>query len=318
MKKLKYIFLGATRFSKEILLELVESGFLPKAVFAIEEEYFISYDKGKTRERRKNYNFANLRIEAEKLNVPYYSVDSVPGKRLVDYKHIIQDLYADVILCLGWYYMVPKEIRNMAQHGAWGIHASLLPNYAGGAPLVWAIINGETMTGITLFRMADGVDDGDIIAQKAFEIKYEDTINEVYEKATKCSKEILLSVFADIDNVRYIKQDKNKIKVFPQRRPEDGVIDWNSKCSNLYNFIRAQTLPYPCAFFYIDDKIVKVISAEVTDIDSEDAEPGSIVKIGDDYLVATRDYFLKLVRIIFENKEYDFNEFYSNFLKCDI
>ena len=72
------------------------------------------------------------------------------------------------MLILGWFYKVPKSIRDLSKLGAWGIHASLLPKYAGGSPLTWAIINGEKQTGITLFRLDDGIDDGDIISQKNF------------------------------------------------------------------------------------------------------------------------------------------------------
>jgi methionyl-tRNA formyltransferase len=175
-------------------------------------------------------------------------VDSVSGKKIRGYKGIIAALNLDLILVLGWYYMIPKEIRKLARLGAWGIHASLLPKYAGGAPLNWAIINGEKETGVTLFRMEDGVDDGDIIAQKSFPIYLEDTINEVYQRATSASKEILRDILQDINDITYIPQDKSKIEIYPQRKPEDGEIDLTKSAIEIYNFIRAQSNPYPGAF----------------------------------------------------------------------
>jgi methionyl-tRNA formyltransferase len=101
-----------------------------------------------------------------------------------------------------------------------------LPKYAGGAPLNWTIINGEKQTGVTLFRMEDGIDDGDIIVQKSFGIEYEDTIKEVYIKAATASKEILKEILLDINNITFRVQNKPEIETYPQRNSEDGEIDF--------------------------------------------------------------------------------------------
>ena len=249
MDKLSFVFFGATNYSKELLLFLIENKFIPKAIFSIPKEFNISYSEKKV----KNSNYANLKIIAKKHDIEYYEVDSIEGKRTKDYEKIINNMNLDLILVLGWYYMVPKNVRNLSRYGAWGIHASLLPKYAGGAPLNWAIINGENQTGVTLFRMDDGVDDGDIIAQQVFAIEYEDTIKEVYEKATIVSKEILKKILSDIKNINFQKQDKNLIEIYPQRKPEDGEIDLNKTSKELYDFIRAQTSPYPGAFIRAAD-----------------------------------------------------------------
>ena len=249
MDKLKFAFLGATNYSKELLLFLINNDFFPKAIFSIPQEFKISYSEKKV----KNSNYADLKEIAEKYNIAYYEVDSVEGKRLKDYEKIIQNLHLDLMLVLGWYYMIPRSIRDLTKYGAWGIHASLLPKYAGGAPLTWAIINGEKETGVTLFRMDDGVDDGDIIAQKSFKIEYADTIKEVYEKATEESKKILLDTLVNISSINFKKQDKEKLQIYPQRKPEDGEIDLSMSAEELYNFVRAQSSPYPGAFIRLKD-----------------------------------------------------------------
>lgn len=245
MGKLSFAFFGATNYSKELLLFLLENDIVPKVIFSIPQEFNISYSDKKV----KNTNYADLKKIALKYDILYHEVDSVDGKKTKDYEPIIKELNLDLILVLGWYYMLPKSTRELTKYGAWGIHASLLPNYAGGAPLNWAIINGEKETGVTLFRMEDGVDDGDIIAQKSFSIEYEDTIKEVYKKATIASKGILLEVLLEnIENIKFISQDKSKIKVFPQRKPDDGEIDLTKTSEEIYNFVRAQSNPYPGAF----------------------------------------------------------------------
>ncbi len=257
MSKLRFAFLGATNYSKELLLFLIENGLEPTMIFSIPEEFDISYSEKKV----KNINYADLKSIAKEYKIDYYEVNS-SDKKLNDYNEIIKNKNLDLLLVLGWYYMIPKKTRELTTYGAWGIHASLLPKYAGGAPLNWAIINGEKETGVTLFRMEDGVDDGDIIAQKSYSIEYEDTIKEVYVKATDASKKILNKVLHNINNVVFKAQNKKNIEVYPQRKPEDGEIDFSKTSIELYNFIRAQSSPYPGAFIRtIDGK--KIIIEKV-------------------------------------------------------
>ena len=149
--------------------------------------------------------------------------------------------------------MIPKEIRDLAKYGAWGVHASLLPRYAGGAPLVWAMINGEKKAGVTLFRFSDGVDDGEIICQKSFSIGFEDTIKEVYDKAIVITKDIIIREIKRVSRTKLKPQDRSKVEVYPQRFPDDGEIDLNQNALDLYNFIRAQSFPYPGAFIRTKD-----------------------------------------------------------------
>lgn len=264
------VFLGCTQFSKQILESILKiPNFELQAIFSIPKYFNISYSD----EPVQNTNFADLSPYAQQLGVPHYWVDSKKGQRLKDYKEVIKQLAPDVILVMGWYYMVGKQIRKLAKHGAWGIHASLLPKYAGGAPLVWAIIEGETETGITLFKLDEGVDDGDIIAQRTFAIAYQDTIKEVYAKATKASKAILITVLSQpIEQITFIPQNKSKIKVWPQRSPKDGEIDWSWDVEQIRNFIRAQTRPYPGAYSYLENEKINIWRAHPFNDFSEDPQ----------------------------------------------
>lgn len=249
------VFLGCTQFSFEILKHLIANGFKPRLVFTIPEYFSISYSQNKI----KNYNYANLIEYCEKHEIKAIYIDSGKNQKLTHFHNEIKDVNPDLILVMGWYYMVPKPIRDIAKFGAWGIHASLLPKYAGGAPLVWAIINGEETTGVTLFKLSDGVDDGDIILQKSFKIEFSDTINEVYKKAIKASKQILLKALRNPEKITFTPQDKSSIEIYPQRNPDDGEIDLNARGIDIYNFIRAQSSPYPGAFIRTKDGYKLVI-----------------------------------------------------------
>jgi methionyl-tRNA formyltransferase len=263
--RIRISFFGATKFSEYLLNKLLELNNIEVvSVFYIPEMFSISYSSAPV----KNSNYADLKSISQFHNISSYEVDSVSGKRIQDYESIIKNQNLDVILVLGWYYMVPKSIRNLSKLGAWGIHASMLPNYAGGAPLVWAIINGEKETGVTLFKLNDGVDDGDIISQKSISIEDNDTILEVYEKAKYISAIILEEVLTNIDKIKFLPQDKSKIQVFPQRKPEDGVIDWSKNTKQIKDFIRAQSKPYPGAYTIIGDKKVVIWDATIIDLDN--------------------------------------------------
>ena len=246
---MKIVFLGATNFSLEILNSLVENSFSIEKIITIPEEFKISYSETKVR----NYNYAKLSEFAEKHGIQYIEIESLRGNRISDHYADLIKIMPDVILVMGWYYMVPKSIRDIPRYGTWGIHASLLPKYAGGAPLVWAIINGEKETGVTLFKLNGGVDDGDIIFQERITILEDDTIKEVYSNVIEVSKKILIKALNNIEHLTFIPQDKSKIEIYPQRKPDDGEIDMTWSAEKLYNFIRAQSSPYPGAFIRTSD-----------------------------------------------------------------
>lgn len=172
----------------------------------------------------------------------------------------------DLILVLGWYYMLPRKVREKAALGCMGVHASLLPMYRGWAPISWAIINGETETGVTLFHLEDEVDSGDVVAQESFAIDREDTCATVYEKAVEASIRILRELLPQIavDKAPRIVQNAGDASYFPRRRPEDGLIDWSKTPEQIRNFIRAQTKPYPGAFSHIGGKKVTIWDADIS------------------------------------------------------
>lgn len=249
MNKRRIIFLGSTKFSEKILVHLIQNDMDVCAIFSIPEYFKISYSKDYV----LNSNYSDLSRYSCDLDIPFYEVHSEEGKRLQDYEGEINDLKPDVILVAGWYYMVPRIIREIPTEGVWGLHASLLPDYAGGAPLVWAMINGEEFTGTTLFKMDSGVDDGDIIDQEKFFIDEDDTIKTLLSKALISSKNIIIKALKS-SIINYKPQNKSMLKIYPQRSPEDGEIDWSWDKKRIENFVRAQTKPYPGAWTKIGNK----------------------------------------------------------------
>jgi methionyl-tRNA formyltransferase len=168
----------------------------------------------------------------------------------------------DVILALGWYYIVPARVRAAAR-ACLGIHASLLPKYRGGAPIAWAIINGERETGVTLFHLDDGVDSGDIVAQARIGIDDRETCATLFDKVTDASVDLLRQMLPLIAAGTAPRQPQRHAlaTTLPQRRPNDGRIDWSWPAERIDRFVRAQTRPYPGAFTTLDDERVTIWSA---------------------------------------------------------
>jgi methionyl-tRNA formyltransferase len=172
----------------------------------------------------------------------------------------------EFMVAVGWYHLIPKRFLNLAPVGA--LHASLLPDYSGNAPLVWAIINGETRTGITFFLLDEGVDSGPMIAQAEEPILPDDTIATLYARIEDAGLGLLrewLPRVAD-GSASYTPQDHSKRRIMPARSPEDGEIDLKLPAKQLYNFIRAQSAPYPGAFLRtVDGKKLVIEKARLED-----------------------------------------------------
>jgi methionyl-tRNA formyltransferase len=234
---------------------------------------------------KTHVDFTDLRLH---VNCP---VVQMKGKITSDsyLKHIVR-WRPDLLLVLGWYYMVPKRVRESVSLGCVGIHASLLPKYRGGAPIPWCIINGEKESGISFFYLEDGVDTGDIIAQVSYPIDYEDTCASVYEKATWASIEVLrqyLPMIAKGTAPRF-SQDESEATIFPQRKPEDGLIDWSWSAKRVYDFIRAQTKPYPGAFTFLRGQKLTIWKARIV----EKADEGTLGKVIGTQTYENEDGFL--------------------------
>jgi methionyl-tRNA formyltransferase len=171
-------------------------------------------------------------------------------------ERIIGQVDPEICFVIGWYWMIGKKTLESVPGGFLGIHHSLLPKYRGGSPLVWAMINGEKTAGTTLFSFGEGMDDGDIWAQEKVEIGDDDYISDMLLKLEEKAVSILKKKYISIleGKTRPIPQDHEKATFCAQRIPDDGLIDWEKSSTEIYNFIRAQSEPYPGAFTYFDGK----------------------------------------------------------------
>jgi len=255
----RILLFSATELGKQCISVLLNAGCELAGIVTVPQEFAISYASDKVR----NYRHVSFEEIAIKENVPLLTHKT----KLVDLKDDIESISPDLILVAGWYHMVPKVIREIPRKGCVGIHASLLPKYRGGAPLVWAMINGEEKTGVTLFHLGEGVDKGDIVGQREFNIAANDTIADLIEKTGRETVALLETCIPMISSGvdPRVVQDESKVSHFPQRSPEDGKIDWSWSADVIERFIRAQTKPYPGAFTEINGKRIIIWDAQIED-----------------------------------------------------
>lgn len=154
----------------------------------------------------------------------------------------------DLVLVCGWYFLIPPVVLGTSKF--LGIHNSLLPKYRGGAPLVWAMINGEQRVGSSLFGFTPGMDDGPVYLQVVVEPGLDDTIGDALATLEQCFVAALPGAWAGIISGENLgtEQDHGAATFCGQRTPRDGLVDWRSEAAQVHDFIRAQSHPYPGAF----------------------------------------------------------------------
>jgi methionyl-tRNA formyltransferase len=166
----------------------------------------------------------------------------------------------DVVFVIGWSQILSPETLATARLGMIGAHASLLPKNRGSAPINWALIRGERVTGNSLIWLAEGVDAGDIIDQTEFQISPYDTCGTLYDRVAASNRDMIMRALPQLlrgERVGTPQPHSNGgggSAVLPRRRPADGLIDWDQEACAIYNFIRALTKPYPGAFGWLDGR----------------------------------------------------------------
>ncbi len=211
--------------------------------------------------------------------------------------------------------MLPEVVWAMPELGTFNLHASLLPQYRGAAPINFALINGETVTGLTTFFLDKEIDTGRIIHQEKIEINYDDDAGMLHDKMMERGSELVLNTVESIldDKVTANNQDsflsKNEIlKPAPKLKKEDCRINWNNTPINIYNFVRGLS-PYPASYAILASKegiqhIVKIFKVEIVSSLASDKKPGNILTDGKNYLdVEVRSGVVRILELQLSGKK---------------
>lgn len=227
-----------------------------------------------------------------------------------DFLDQLKKLEADLFIVVA-FRMLPEEVFAMPPHGTFNIHASLLPQYRGAAPIHWAVINGETKTGVTSFFLNHEIDKGDIIDCKELLISDTDDTGIVYDKLMKLGAQLALETVDAIENkqVKIKSQsylENSKLKIAPKLNKENSQINWNLPAETVYNCIRGLS-PYPGAYTHIQTisgeiLVLKCFKAVILKEKSE-YEPGTILTDHKTFLsICCSDYQISLLELQLQGK----------------
>jgi methionyl-tRNA formyltransferase len=187
--------------------------------------------------------------------------------------HVVSDLNAeyeaisvvspDYVFVIGWPYLVRDDVLSIAP--CVGLHPTKLPYRRGGAPLNWAILDGEPTSAVSLIRLRKGVDDGEILAQRTFPIGPNDYIGDVIERVYAMTEEVVADAVRDLaaGTAHWRPQDNDLATYTRRRRPEDGRIRWTDSAARIRNLVRAISHPFPGAFTHLDGIVLRVWRAEI-------------------------------------------------------
>lgn len=280
---MRTIFIGTVEISWHCLEVLVDMGEDVCAIFTMPRERAATISAYKS--------FEDLAV---RCGCPLYETASVNSDEALA---TMRALAPEIIYVIGWPRLVKRPLIELPDKGCFGVHTSLLPKYRGGAPVNWGLIHGETQWGITLMYLGEGADNGDIVAQAEFPISLEDTCKTVHAKSTAAALRLLRQYVPLLAEGCAPRQPQNAAEAtfFPQRKPAQGIIDWNRTAMEQYNWIRALTHPYPGAFTYTPDgRALYLWSAEIPGgetLAASSAAPGTILGMapGRGVAVATTD-----------------------------
>lgn len=193
-------------------------------------------------------------------------------------------LHPDLVVVVAFGQILPKSILNIPKYGAINVHASLLPKYRGAAPIAWAILNGEKVTGITTMVMDEGMDTGDILLQVETTIENEETCETLHDRLASLGAQLLNKTLEKmkIGGIHPIPQDHSKATYAPPLKKEDGHIDWKKGANEINRQVRAFN-PWPGAFTKLGDQWLKIYKGEIRERPLT-GKAGAVVWVGSDFI----------------------------------
>ena len=238
-KDLRIVFMGTPEFAVPSLKALVDGGYNVVAVVTVPD---------KPAGRGQKVHQSDVKIAAEEMGLPILQPVKLRDPEFVE---AMQELQPDLGIVIA-FRMLPEIIWAMPRFGTFNLHASLLPQYRGAAPINWAIINGEQETGVTTFLLNHEIDKGAILCQEHLPILDEDNIGTVYDKLMNMGKELVTTTVdkiacGDIHPIEQAQIDETTLKPAPKIFKEDCQIDWTWDGERIVNFVRGLS-PYPAAW----------------------------------------------------------------------
>ncbi len=285
MRDIRVVFMGTPGFAVTILKKLLESGINIVGVIT-------APDKPAGR-GRKIHQSAVKKFSLEN-NLKVLQPKNLKDR---DFYDELKSLNANLNIVVA-FRMLPDSVWKLPKYGTFNLHASLLPEYRGAAPINWAIINGETKTGVTTFFIDDKIDTGEIILQEEIDISPNENVGELHDKLMHLGSELVLKTVRLIEkgNITTHKQTEKEDKSAPKIHTSTCEIDWNDTITNIYNKVRGLN-PYPAAWTTLinDDEEINVKIYDIKkEIEDHKFDIGSVIFSKKEIKVAVANGFIIL------------------------
>lgn len=276
------IFFGTPDFAVASLKALIRSG---------EDISLVVTQKDKLRGRGHIMTAPPVKVSALEAGLTVEQPSSLKEETL----HVrLSSIKPEFIVVVAYGKILPRNILEIPSGGCINLHASLLPNYRGAAPVQWAIMKGEQKTGVTTMLMDEGLDTGPILLQREVAIGRDETSGELSRRLSVTGASLLVETLNGVreGSVRPLPQ-KGDASYAPPLKKEDGLIDWSRSAPEISAFVRAM-MPWPGAYCFLNNERILLLEVEAL---SGDGKPGMIVKVGKDLVIST-GHGLLLVRTV--------------------
>lgn len=269
---MKIVFLGTPDFAVASLKAIIDHGFDVVAVVTAPD---------KPAGRGMHLQISAVKKFALEKNIPVLQPIKLKDEAFIE---ALKNYHADLQVVIA-FRMLPEVIWNMPKLGTVNLHASLLPDYRGAAPINWAVINGETETGVSTFFLKHDIDTGDIILSKKVAITDEMNAGELHDILMNTGADVIVETLKAIENNSFksTPQKKDSHKIAPKIFTEHCKINWNNEGENIRNLIRGMS-PYPGAFTELKGKILKIFDCDFKEDNEIKNQPGVFETDGKTFL----------------------------------
>ncbi|WP_194165596.1 methionyl-tRNA formyltransferase [Oceanobacillus sp. CFH 90083] len=260
----RIVFMGTPDFAVPVLQKIIENKY---------EVVLVVTQPDRPKGRKKIITPPPVKEEALKHGIEVFQ----PEKLRDDYQALI-NAKPDLIITAAYGQLLPKEVLDIAPFGAINVHASLLPELRGGAPIHYSIMQGKKTTGVTIMYMAEKLDAGDILTQVEVEIEDTDHVGILHDKLAGAGSDLLIDTLPDLfaGNITPVKQDEAFATFASNIKREQEKIDWNKPAREIYNQIRGLH-PWPVAFTTYQGKVMKIWWGEEGSESSSARTAGEII-----------------------------------------
>ena len=292
---MKIVFMGTPDFSLQPLKSLVEAGHDVSLVLTREDK----------KRNRGELSPTPVKELAQELNIPVLTPSKMKDESLIER---LKSENADFFVVVAYGKILPKEILDIPKFGCINIHASLLPEYRGAAPIQWSIIDGKKKTGITTMLMDEGLDTGDILKQYELPIADDETGGSLFDKLAILGGEAIADTIANFDSITPTPQGEATTEYAKMISKQMGEIDFNKSATEIERLIRGMN-PWPSAYTKYEGKVLKIWEAKASENISElpninlSENYGKIYSFNKDIFIICNNSVLKVLSLQLEGKK---------------